>query len=231
LAETRVVVYRPAQFEPATLQLGQVAPGESINKQVCLDEYAKTADEFPATTPRFSISSIHHDPIQLSVSDPIVESAGDGLFRRRTAIQLCFPVANREGYSEFLVMQTPTDAASHVRPSFRVNWSVASTVELSPARIALTFPQQGETRQTKIVCVRPLNGHHLQVDQITTSSPGIQARIRTKPRLPTDGAEIEVSVQLDEGTWSLAGDVIIRIGDLGTKQVRIPITAFRAVRR
>lgn len=93
------MVYRPSQFGPPALRLGQVAAGESINRRVHYDEYATTAGELPPD-PKFSITALQHDPIRLSVGSPILETLGAGLIRRRTPIDVSFTAANRGGYTE-----------------------------------------------------------------------------------------------------------------------------------
>jgi hypothetical protein len=115
-------------------------------------------------------------------------------------------------------------------PSVRIDWSVRETVELSPARLALTFPAKGGDRRTQVVRVRPIDGRAVVIDRITTSDPGIQARVLAAPRSPMDDAEIEVSVALAEGKRLLVGDVVLKLGPPDSREVRIPVTAFRAER-
>jgi hypothetical protein len=220
-AETRVTIYRPAQFAPNLLRLGQVAAGDQISKQVHYDEYAATVHELPPAT-SFSISSIYKDSVQLGVSQALVESLGVGLIRRRTTIDVSFTVANRGGYTEvFLTPSAPPVA------SLRIDWSVRETVEMVPPRLALTSPVKGEDRQTQMVRVRTLDGQAIAIERITTSDAGIQARVPVAPHSPTNMTDIEVSVTLTEGKRLLAGDVILHLRAPDSREVRIPVTALR----
>ena len=225
-AETRVTIYRPAQFDPATLRLGQLTAGETISRRVHYDEYATTPEEL-GLVPGFSISSIHRDAIQIEVSSPVIESLGVGLTRRRTSVDVSFTVANRGGYTEVFLTPTAPPGDGQPMPSVRMDWSVLETVELTPARLALTFPPKGEDRRSQVVRVRPLDGQAIVVDKITTSDPGIQARVLAAPASAADGAEIEVTVTLSEGKRFLAGDVVLHLGSLASCEVRIPVTALR----
>ena len=165
--------------------------------------------------------------MQIGVSSPVIESLGVGLIRRRTSVDVSFTVANRGGYTEvFLTPTTPPGTGQPV-PSVRIDWSVPETVELSPARLALTFPPKGEDRRTQVVSVRPIDGRAIVIDKITTSDPGIQARVLAAPASPADGAEIEVTVTLSEGKRFLVGDVTLHIGSPASREVRIPVTALR----
>jgi hypothetical protein len=112
--------------------------------------------------------------------------------------------------------------------SVRIDWSVPETVELSPARLALTFPPKGEDRQAQVVRVRSGDGRAIMIDKITTSDLGILARVLTAPASPADGAEIEVTVALSEAKRFLAGEVVLHLGTPSSREVRIPVTALRS---
>lgn len=223
-AQTRVTIYKPAQFDSTALRLGTVAPGDTIGRQVQYDEHAATAEDF-LPVPTFSISSIHHEPIRLVANPSVVEPLGAGLVRRRTPVDVNFTVPNRGGYTEvFLVASAPPGRPTQ---SVRIDWSVPETVELSPARLALTFPGTGEARRTQVVRVRPLGGGGVTIDRITTSDPAIMARVLTAPQSPAESAEVEVAVALPEGKRLIAGDVVLHLGGEGAREVRVPVTALR----
>jgi hypothetical protein len=228
-AETRVTVYKPAQFDPDAIRLGRVTPGDTISRQVHFDEYATTEAELPPA-PGFSIDSIYRDPVQLVASPAVVESLGPGLVRRRTSIDVKVTVANRAGYAEAILTRSTPPADRHPTPSLRIDWFVRETVEVSPARLALTFPPKGEGQQTQVVRVRPTDGRPIVINRVTTSDPGIGARVLDTPRSPAGDAEIEVSVALAEGKGLLAGDVILHLGVPERHEVRIPVTALRVER-
>jgi hypothetical protein len=207
--------------------LGQVAAGEKISRRVHYDEYATTPEEF-GTVPGFSITSIHRDAIQIGVSSSVIESLGVGLTRRRTPLDVSFTVANRGGYTEVFLSPTVPPGAGQPMSSVRIDWSVPETVELSPARLALTFPPKGEDRQAQVVRVRSGDGRAIMIDKITTSDLGILARVLTAPASPADGAEIEVTVALSEAKRFLAGEVVLHLGTPSSREVRIPVTALRS---
>jgi hypothetical protein len=228
-AELRVTVYKPAQFDPEVVRLGRVTPGDTISRQVHFDEYATTEAGLPPA-PGFSIYSVYRDPVQLVANSAVVEPLGPGLIRRRTSIDVKVGVPNRAGYAEAILTPSQSSTAARPTPSLRIDWSVRETVEVSPARLALTFPPKGEGQQTQTVRVRPTDGRAIAINQVTTSDPGIGARVLGTPRSPTGDAEIEVTVALTEGKQFLAGDVVLHLGMPERHEVRIPVTALRVER-
>ncbi len=228
-AETRVTIYKPAQFDPGTVRLGKVAPGDAIKKRVHYDEYVTTEAEL-SPVPNFSISSIHRNRVQLERHPPVVEHLGAGLIHRRTALDVTFPVANRGGYDEVFLVPSGPPLAGQSTQSLRIDWSVPETVELSPARIALTFAAKGEDRRAEVVRVRPIDGRAFAIEKVTSSDACIQARVLVAPSSSAEDAEIEVSVALAEGKRILAGEVVLHLASPDSREVRLPVTAFRVER-
>jgi hypothetical protein len=159
------------------------------------------------------------------VGAPVVETLNTGVVRRRTPIDVSFTVANRGGYTE--VFLVPSEPPGPLAASLRIDWSVRELVELSPARVALTFPGSGEVRRSQVVHARPLDGRTIPINRITTTDPGITARVVTKSPPPSETTDFEVTVALPEGKRLLSGDIVLHLGTQGSPEVRIPVTAIR----
>lgn len=222
--ELRVTVFRPTQFDPTSIRLGQVSSGEKISRQVHYDEFEKSVGELPPV-PTFSITSIQRHEVHLDVKPPEIEQFSEGFVRRRTAIDVSLTVPTRVGYGQvFLAAILPGHGQQ--TSSLSIDWSVREIIEISPVRLALTFSPQDNGPQKQLVRLRPLDGQPIVIKKVTTSDSCILTRVVSAPQGSADAAEVEVSVTIPEGKRFLAGDVIVQLGP-NSQEIRIPVSAVR----
>jgi hypothetical protein len=225
-SEVRVAIFRPAQFDSKVIHLGQVSPGDAIKKQINYDEYATVASEL-STVPSFSISAIQGDSIKLTVGQSTMEPFADGVHRRRTSLDVGIVIPNRIGFGECTVTPTANQQSINHLPSMHLDWKVQETVELIPARLALTFKADTDEEQTRLVKIRSLVQDTAAIEKITTTDSSISARVLSSGKSAADYLEVEVRVKLPQSKRLLAGDVVLHLIRPISSELRIPITAVR----